>query len=249
MSGTRVFEARRYSAVLIDDPDLPDIESVLHALRVPKSRQTPIDTVVADWQIRRASILGDAPHYPESNAQRTESGSYLTELYVAAPDDDKKSGIFLASPYVRLLTKCLTEITSDLRHDIRFAKPNMNALFTHFERTRTPHLSATRISVLMEGDVGLEVVSLSGRNPLRSDLRHALLNVASPYSIRLKGTYLDGRGTNIHADRHGNVWWYLASEASFTNVLAFMNVLRRDGQLSFTTNSPLKRAFQEDEPQ
>jgi hypothetical protein len=247
MSGTRVFEARRYSAVLINDPDLPDVASVMRSLRVPKSRSTPIDIAVTDWTVARASIIGDTPHYPAANAHRTESGAYLTELYVAAPTDSASSGVLLASPYVRLLATCLRDMASSVRRDVVFVKPDMDALFTHFERTRTPHLSATRISVLMEGDVGLEVVSLSGRNPLRSDLRHALLKVASPYSIRIKGTYLDSRGTNMHADRHGNVWWYLSSEAALVNVLAMINVVRHGGMLSQTTSSPLKRAFQEDE--
>lgn len=247
MDGLRIFEARRYSGVLIDDPGLSSPGAVLERLSIAKSRQFDVTTQVDGWHVVRGRILSDTPHYSSTSAPRTPGGSYLTDLYVAA-NIRGSSKVLLASPYVRLLASCIENLDDHPKLGrVQFLKPDMNALFTHFERARTTQMSATRISVLMEGDVGLELVSLSGRNPLRSDLRHALLEVASPYSLRVKGTYVHSRGTNMHADRHGNIWWHLASEDSLTNVLAFVDILLKAGRLTRTTSSPLRRASQEDE--
>jgi len=246
MSDASQFEARRYSAVLIAADDTLTSRATLVALGCPARQIKKVDVASSDWAFVAGRVEADTNYSRAIRSAVGSEGTYSHRVYAAEGQIGGNPYLLVASPYVRLLGDCITRIDRSRNQAVVYLKPSMDRLFGFFESMRPSELSATRITVLMEGDVGLELVSLSGRNPLRSDLRHALLEVASPYSIRVKGTYIDRRGMNLHADRHGNFWFHLGSEAALVNVAAFLSAGSQHGDLRATTNSPLKRVADEE---
>lgn len=234
------FEPRRYSAVLLAADNSLSGRQLLTALGSERKGLRSIGEF-GEWSFATGTVRAQSNYSRSSRTVADPEGLYPHRVYVGDAMVDGESFHLVASPYVRFLAKCLSRLDEARATPLTYFKPSMTSVFSHFEKTRPSRLAATRISVLMEGDVGVEIVSLSGRNPLRSDLRHALLKVASPYAIRVKGTFIEKRPSNIHADRHGNVWCHLGSEDSLLNMAAFASVLARYGELSSTSSSPLLR--------
>ncbi|GAA3833479.1 hypothetical protein [Nocardioides panacisoli] len=239
------FEPRRYSAVLLAADRSLTARQLLMALDCERSGIKPV-TPIGEWSVGAGTVRVRANYSRSSRAVADDDGLYPHRVFVADATIDGRPYHLVASPYVRFLAKCLKRLDDSRPMPLIYFKPSMSDVFSHFETTRPTRLAATRISVLMEGDVGLEIVSLSGRNPLRSDLRHALLGVASPYAIRVKGTFIEKRPVNIHADRHGNIWCHLGSEEALINMAAFASVMIRNGHLAPTSSSPLLRLPGED---
>lgn len=240
------FEPRRYSAVLLAADGSLTSRQLLSALGSERRKVRSVDIPSTDWSFTAGTVRATSSYSRSSRSKADAEGMYSHKVFVAEGSIDDATFLLVASPYIRFPADCMKRVDRAGDSQLTYVRPSMPAVFSYFEKVRPNRLAATRISVLMEGDVGVEIVSLSGRNPLRSDLRHALLKVASPYAIRVKSTYLEKRPLNIHADRHGNVWCHLGSEAALINVAALVSVLARHGELTSTSTSPLLRLADEE---
>jgi hypothetical protein len=239
MTEPEYFEARRYSAVLVNDARVTSVDDAIRSWGL----NGPSNEVFAGlgWTVTRVTYGSRKNYYP-SNVQVVKHGEgHPHEIYIASPPPETLRGLLIAAPYVRLLRESISRLDANLAGDdaLAFSVPDMGELFSHFETSSHRHLRASHIEVKMR-DNGLDHVALSGRNPLRSDLRHALLKVARPYAIRIKADSVrDMRPTNINLDQHGNVWWHLSGEAAWGNVLPVLQLLMDEFELGVTLDVPL----------
>jgi hypothetical protein len=240
MTELEYFEARRYSAVLVDDPRVTSVGTVARAWGLHGKSVRSIEGF--GWSVTRLTYGSRKNHYPPSVRVTKHGEGHPHEIYLATPPRDSGfSGMLIAAPYVRLLRESIGRLDANLEGDaaLAFSAPDMNALFAHFETSTHRHMRASHIEVKMR-DNGLDHVALSGRNPLRSDLRHALLQVARPYAIRVRtDSVRDMRPTNVNLDQHGNIWWHLSGESAWGNVLPVLQLLIDEFELGVTHDLPL----------
>jgi hypothetical protein len=143
---------------------------------------------------------------------------------------------------MRLLSQLLRLLRSNLPGPApQYLSVNMAATYAALSRG-VEGVATTKVTWQMLGEPGLELVSLAGRNPLHSELHAALSAIAAPYSLRVDVDGDDEQHCRINLDRHGNLWWYLASEKRMALPLMLIDTLERFDVLKKTRTVPLERA-------
>jgi hypothetical protein len=245
MADYEAHEQRRYTALLVQHPRirrLADLRRILGTTQtLAKLSGSP-----RPWRAERCEVLAPRNLYPshrrEDDARRTDNGWHGHDVYLAVREGDGDACFgLIASPYTQLLKRMATALRDGLDGPApRYLAVNMRTVYAALAEGASG-LLATKVTMQMLNEPGLELVSLSGRNPLNSNLHAAIEHVASPYSIRTEVVGSDNQ-CRVNADRHGNLWWYQAEESRFPRALDFIEHLRDWSALNPVRNLPLSRA-------
>lgn len=255
MQRTNMYEARRYTCVALHHPKLRSIGNFADSLGSSIGERMSVVSETL-WAVERLDYLTTRSYYPPPAASSEVEPSRTREiphaLYVGTAilpiSSEPRLVTLVASPYVRLLDAVLTGLNAAMSPpSLTFVRFDMRRLYQHFESSPGDTLRATRVSVRVTGEAGLELVSLSGRNPLRSELRHAIQEVAEPYGVRLDVGRPGRRASRVHLDRHGNIWWYLNEEQEVKFPLLILAALGQEGFFQSTRVCPLRRRTDDDE--
>ena len=237
---------RRYSAMLVKHPVLQSTQDFYSKFAdVLKTRGRRILPASTKSDFREFQYLRKSSLYPNAIANGPSANGlfphYISVSAIAgASVKSDQHWLLVSAPYVRILR----EIDKQLRLRAKestmvYLVPRIDRVFEFMSRYR-PSLKATRITVQISGDVGVEQVTLTGRNPLRSDLVQALNSVAEPYSIRIDVTEPDEK-VGVYLDRHGNFWWYLRSPKQLANVTRLVRELLDQKLTQIGVSVPLSR--------
>jgi hypothetical protein len=225
-----VLYGRRYAAVALTHPGMDTWGSEESAVRLLPSGESLGAQRVGAWSLAKVTVEIPRNYFTKlpDDVVATKSG-FVQELYVAFRKVEIWGKVVpvlvLVSPYVRLLNRVLTQFARNIgAPPVEYLTPDLEEVFGLFESTSFDWMDATRISVKDDAEAALDLVSLTGRNPLRSNLRRDLLDVGPAYSIRLS-IRLDGVITNLHLDRFGNFWWYHRSDADLAAPLSVIDEL------------------------
>lgn len=234
-------EQRRYSALCMVGVTIDGLLEATDRLLIDVKPFEPGE-VPSEWEIFTAEALADSNLYPSHRVDPTEirtRDGYRHRIVVGEarlPIGDKEQDCLLLSvPYTSLLWDVVHSASIP---KARYCSIEMDRLYQWFTRHEGHGMRAGRISVQMDADTGVEMVSLIGRHPLRSDLRQAIRRVASPYAIRLDVEDLQGR-VRLNADRHGNLHWYLTELGRISAPLRGLSEIARSEALIETTSVPL----------
>lgn len=247
------FERRRYSAVMLWHPKLMTIRHLADATTHRLGDSVAVSLGHSGWTTRRAEWIANRSHYPQhivDPKKSARSSGFAHDFYVSVRSEGlaEKQPLFLvASPYVRLLDVLIRTVTESLGRPVTsFVSVNMDEAVRYFEHASREKLRTKRVTLQMLSEVGLELVALSGNNPLHSDLLETLRvgGVAAPYSLGVDVEYR--QRTRVNFDRHGNFWWYLSAESTMVNPLNLVDRLFSAGLLGSSRTSPLRRASEEE---
>jgi len=242
-SADRRVALRRFTAVLTRGKDLSTAEDVIRASgRLFKGKGRVLRQAgLKDWELRLAELYHPRSLYPKSLDVGVDGGDdrfphsvYVGSARLRAGEAKKSPWVLVASPYVRLFNH-LKHLSAE-GAKLEFLAPNMDTVFSYFEEHR-PGFRVPRIVVQMFGDVGVETVALTGRSPLRSDLRDALLRVSRPYAIRISDAK-QSDSTSVSLDKRGLLWWYLRSPNQLTRILETIQLLDEIGALARSSRWP-----------
>lgn len=241
-------ESRRFSGLILSHVDWTTQDKALEAATTVPRIEASRHIEIADWIGRRVSYVASKNYFPKhmvADDVVASGDGFIQELYVAASslvrDGVEEPCLLIWAPYVRLMNSFLRDLTRHVgRPTPAYAIPRMQHLFQHFHDKSYPAMHVTRISVVDFGEPSVELVSLSGRQPLRSSLRLALKDTL-PYAVRIELTSGEAAATNLHMDRYGNFWWYQRAESSAERVLNLLTVLSSEGLFSSTREIPTKR--------
>jgi hypothetical protein len=249
-----IHEQRRYSCVLLSHPQLDSFASVRRLLGAKIAASKKLVTTDPTWRVCRFEYINARSLYPATNTiveTRERPGGYAHDLYLGSQDtigNEEYPSLFVASPYVRLLSAFMGSI----RHSLGNAEAttyyavHMQTVYDRVE-TSESSVSVTRVTLQMLNEPELELVSLTGRNPLHSTLHRAIKDVAAPYSLRAEIRGADGRPVRVNVDRHGNLWWHQTDDAKIAQPITLINSLISLNALKPTRNFPLDRADDEDQ--
>lgn len=252
MAELGVHEQRRYSAVTISHPALGSVKDLRGLLgrRIGKAKH--LSSVTPNWTVDRFEFYAYRNFYPatrlaaagQSLHDRERDNLYSHDVYIAINGEPRAADghgyAVVASPYVRVLVDLLRQLRDALPAPApQFFAIDMEGAYSTLASVRD-RFSATKVTWQMLGDTGLELVSLSGASPLHSSLHNALRGVASPYSVRVEVRVSDLH-CRVSADRHGNLWWYLAAEDRVSIPLTFVDLLNERRLLRLGRTSPLDR--------
>lgn len=244
-------DQRRFSSVLLVHPNLTDSKATVDYLQGSLSALADCKIQDDEWTANRCEYVSGRNYYPDSvgdpEARKRDHG-YAHQVYVAsrrlAPSQTNM--VLLASPYVRLLQRMVTDISRRLpAPGLQFYSLDMTGIYRAFEG-RHVGLTATKVTLQMLSQPGLELVSLTGRNPLDSELHDQIKNVAAPYALRTE-VILGDHKARVNIDRHGNIWWFQTDEAKIGIVLSLISRLASINSLRMTRTMPLDRAEPDDE--
>ena len=249
MAEDRIFERRRYWAVLIQHSSLQGLADLRKfvGFRIGESHRVALPK--CGWRATRFEYLANHSHYPvhRYDPSRNRDGGYAHDFYIAARSrlngDNAGSPLLIGSPYIRLLDQLMGELRRRLPGEApQFSSFSMQETYQAFQ-AGIPEMAATRVTLEILNEPGelVELVSLSGKNPLRSDLHDAINKVAAPYSLRAEVQSDSGR-SRVSVDRHGNFWWYLAGEDRLSNTLRLVDTLEALRVTKMTRSLPLDRA-------
>lgn len=243
-----VYERRRYSAVLVTHPQLGKYADLNRVLGASASAGATVKLGKSGWRTVRFEYLSTTSLYSRSRVKpeaRARDNGFAHDMYCAISPDLPGLGspvMLVASPYVRLLARILKRVTKDLAPPgAQYVKVDMPAAYKGFS-SHVPGLTATRVTLSMPGDGDdVEFVSLTGTNPLRSDLRAAVQEVGEPFALRVEASISGEPNSKVHIDRHGNLSWYLTTEDRMTH--AYRTIEAFDGLrlLNFGRALPLDK--------
>lgn len=250
-TSSRAIEQRRFSSLMIYHPALESHGALRLTLGRSIAAATALEFGGGMWPSYRSEYVVHQNYYPahvvDANLQRREDG-FAHDIYVA--EGSLLSGtkvLLLASPYVRLLQRLVGELDRRVGAPaIRYLNLDMPSIYKAFEKG-SPGMTATKVTLQMLNEPGLELVSLTGRNPLNSDLHASLKEVAAPYALRTEVTIGEDRA-RVNLDRHGNLWWYQTDESKFRMTLMMLATLAELNALKTTLHMPLDRGELDDEP-
>lgn len=245
MADYEAHEQRRYTALLVQHPGLQRMADLRRVLGTTQTL-AKLSGSPRPWKAERSEVLAPRNLYPthrrEDEARQSADGRHGHDVYLAMREGDG-DGCFglVASPYTQLLKRMATVLRQGLDGPApRYLAVSMRTVYAALAQGPAG-LVATKVTMQMLNEPGLELVSLSGRNPLNSNLHAAIEHVASPYSIRTEVVGSVNR-CRVNADRHGNLWWYQADESRFPRALEFIECLRDWSALNPVRSLPLSRA-------
>lgn len=246
MTEFSTFERRRYSGIVFSHPQVQSCRDLSTVMKGVIKREVQLRPSFGDWELQRSAYLHDRSVYPAhltSPSEREEDGGYRHDFYIGSRAASRVLGgrvLLVASPYVRLLDSFFSALLDRLPAPTpQFLAPRLPEVFEYLAKNPEP-LRASRVTVQMDGQVGLELVSLVGRSPLQSDLNRAISTIASPYSVRVD--FEGPKGTSrVAIDRHGNYWWYLAAAQLMENVGGVLDCLLERKLLRSRRVVPLRR--------
>lgn len=240
-----LFRGRRFAAVIVDISAGQLAGDVNGLAWIDGEQQS--DTITNGWRVRRVSANFPYTYFPSIPRERfSSSDAYRQDFYLA--ERVTPPGVALViSPYVRLLNRILSRLNGFMGRDSRleFVVPDLDDVFLRFERAGYDFMDATRISVKDKNEPTLDVVSLSGKNPLKSNLRQELRKVGPAYSVRMSVSTVH-REVNVHLDRFGNFSWYQRDEDDLLAPIRAVDGLLRTVQVTSTTSLPTKRIDETD---
>lgn len=244
-------DQRRFSSVLLVHPALNEPNSIELLLGRSLTFLAGCDVGSETWSAHRSEYVSDRNFYPDSVGDpslRKRDHGYAHQVYVGwtrLPSLDANA-VLLASPYVRLLQRMVRDLAGRVSGPaLQFLSMDMPSIYRSFAR-RDAGLVATKVTLQMLSQPGLELVSLTGRNPLDSELHEQIKDVAAPYALRAEVNLGDHKA-RVNVDRHGNIWWYQTDEAKLGTVLSLVSRIAAIDSLKLTRTLPLERAEPDDE--
>lgn len=247
-----VLGSRRYSAVALTHPNLRSTDDIQRlAMKLPGGIVRG-EYVVGSSVVLRVAFDSPRNHFTSFEAPAVASAKGFTqELFLARVELPGKPqptvAALVIAPYVRLLNRYVTAMSSALEFPRpAFLVADMDRVFEFFEVTRYKWMDATRVSVKDEREPTLDLVSLSGRNPLKSNLREELRRVGPAYAVRLEVRRTLPR-TNVNADRFGNFWWYTRDWRDVVNPLAAIAELLSNVPIASGKFNPTRRLSFDDD--
>lgn len=248
MVDTNVHEHRRYSALLLSHADLGKFSGLEAVAGSALGNSTTVSVPKSKWKTVRFEYLTATDMYPPARtegANRNRAGRFPHFMYCAISPMLPNLGspvMFVASPYVRLLARLIKTTTKALPPPApRYVQVDMAKAYAAFARPLAG-MRATKVTLdMLVKAKDLELVSLTGEDPLRSDLHTAIKKVTSPFALRVDVDDEDGR-TRVSADRFGNLWWYLSDEARLSSTFRLVDKLDELGVLKFGRSLPLDKA-------
>ena len=255
------YERRRYSAVLLAHPDVRKLADLSKVTRGGLSSNLTSIRAPGPWRIARSEWLAEKSHYPDHIVpakERARPGGYAHDFYVgvrAAADLPTGAGnlILVASPYVRLLGGFLKRLGQNVRPEPRFVAVDLESavsIFADMSADSPFKVKRVTLQVLRETQRRLELVALSGRNPLHSDLLQ-LINRPDrtrPFGLGVAVSDEPEVTIRVNFDRHGNFSWHLSRERQLLSVLRIVDEVLMDGLAVTTRTVPLDRADPEEQP-
>lgn len=249
------FERRRYSAVLLTHPKLSTFRDLARLTRGAVGESIAVRLGHAGWSAQRGELLSTRSHYPThivNPESRIRVGGYAHDFYCAIRTKGLDGGtvptFLIASPYIRLLDSLLKTVLAGLDHPVPvFGCVRMEDAVKYFATTPGREIHARRVTMQVFSGIAVDLVSISGRNPLHWELMQAIFTpeLAAPYSLGIEVRRRDT--TRVNFDRHGNLWWYQADESLLGNALHLVDSLAEGALFVSSRSVPLKRADPEDQ--
>lgn len=242
--------ARRYSGAIVSHPYFDAGKTGLGSLwRDVTKDQVGRGGTIGDWEVFHAIRVSQRNFYAESLAAPDElsvEGGFKHDILIGRSASSRESGVLIATPYVHFLA----DILKSLEKGIGQPRPSYRALrmAEAFQRMADPPATwvKTRMfSVKSRLSPGADLLSVAGRNPLRSDLGRQFAMTAgdAAYGIRLQASNHPLIKTNVNFDRHGNLWWYHRGPVSLSNVLPVLDLLMdMDLMQSLRQTPPARRS-------
>lgn len=237
--------SRRYSAVLISHPSLPTT-----APRLPVDwEHLTGDRIRTRWQLPgwtacHAQHLSNRNFYSASIADERAlraPGGYVHDVLLALPSASVHGAMLVAAPYIYFLRDLVRKLEGHLGQPRpHYQTLNLGRAFNELADPPSDLVRIRQFSVQHRGSSSADRLSVSGRNPLRSDLGRQFATNAgdSAYGIRIEAGFHSDFKTNVNLDRHGNLWWFHRGEGSLANVTSTLDLLRQCDLIGATRAIP-----------
>lgn len=244
-------DQRRFSSILIVHPHLKSPEDLVEMMRGRLRLDPQVKAGGPDWAVTRAKYFAARSHYPASvipPESIEEHSGYAHEIYLGSISATAGPGfVLIASPYVRLLQQLVGYLArSRPEPALQYLAVDMRRTYAELQQDQA-RIAVTRVTLQMLNQPGLELVALTGRNPLNSELHASIEQVTAPYAVRVEVTGTSGDKSRVNVDRHGNVWWYQTDETRLEAPLGLIEALANANAFHLTRSLPLDRAKNDDD--
>lgn len=227
---------RRYSAVVVADDRVTSMAALqgLAGSRFGRTRKLSADAGVEAF---RVELIDSAFRY--STLPRPDGELFEHVGYVAFFGTSLGRLTLLVSPFSRLLHRVVRDITGRLDPPVEgFLRTDVPALVRGVRQHDIALNPVSSITLRVQGDDGVDLVSLAGRLPIDSTMFETLeatrvrvgkeqLPLARPYRVRveLRHNIGDKPPLRLNLDRHGNMFWYQAGSPTVGEVCLFLQQL------------------------
>jgi hypothetical protein len=242
-------EFRRFTAIALVHPGLRSPADVSNHLDGALAAPERVLSGPDGWTVTRMEYTATRKFYRENvgSDARNRDGGYAHDVYIATKDFGGRLGpvLLLASPYVRFLEAMQDKLTSKVtRPAIQYIAVDMPAVYAALDESGE-NAAVNRVTMQVIGEKNADLVSLSGKKPLHSNIHTNLLGITKPYGIGIRVDH-GGADCRVGLTRHGRINWFQTTEDRVAHPLALLDRVYKAKALLKVRRYPLIREPQDD---
>jgi hypothetical protein len=238
-------EFRRFSAFALVHNALRSPADVSRHLGATLGAPRQVRFAPAGWSVTMMEYLATRKFYPDhvgdDERDRGEAG-YAHDVYLAAKDYGGKIGpvLLIASPYVHFLERIHDVLDQAITQPaIQYLGVDMARVYQALDDAGE-NAAVNRVTMQVLGEPNADLVSLSGKKPLHSDIHEKLLGITKPYGLGVKVEHA-GTDCRVGLTRHGRVNWFQTAEDRIAHPLALLDRVHEVSGLKKVRRYPLTR--------
>jgi hypothetical protein len=238
-------EFRRFTAFAMVHPELRSPADVGRCLGTTLAAPEEVPFSPTGWAVTRMEYLATRKFYPGhvggDERDRGDAG-YAHDVYVATKDFAGRIGpvLLVASPYIHFLETIHDTLSMTIvKPAIQYLGADMSTIYKALNAAGE-NAAVNRVTMQVMGEPNADLVSLSGKMPLHSDIHDKLLDITKPYGIGVKVEFA-GTDCRVGLTRHGRINWFQTTEDRIAHPLALIDRVNSDRALKKVRRYPLKR--------
>ena len=241
VDGVSTTELRRFTAIGLTHPSFTsDARGISRALGPHVGRLRNCDSGTPSWRVYQAEFELNSSLYParliSPESRKRSSGAYAHDIYVAATRLSRIGPVlWIASPYMRLLDQIHDDLNLRLGSPaVKYLGVDMKPFYRHLSTRDVTDVVARRIILRILSEDNVELVSLTGKEPLHSKIHESLDNSTLPFGVGAQveaGPKEQRIKARVTVYRTGMLYWYqsqletIACPLSLISTLAGLNLL------------------------
>lgn len=242
-------EARRFTAIGFMHPSLrPDVKSIRDALGPSLGQVRKIDVGPDGWHTFHCEYERITSLYPadlvEARSRMRKSGRYAHDIFISLFDYGSLGSVmWVASPYIKLLDEIHSEASKRLIEPaLQYTSANMKGVFALLAQG-ADSIAVKRVILRIISEENVELVSLTGKMPLHSDIHRGLSQSTLPYGVGAVVEFEDQRA-RVTVNRTGLVHWFQSEVKTLGCALSLVSMLSGADLLHQDRRYPLSEEAQ-----
>lgn len=237
-------DARRFTTVGFLHPHLgADKQAIRKALGPKLGAVKERQIKLPGWRLYQAEYLRSSSMYPTHRvdvSSRTRQGGRIAhDIFIASTVHEHLGpATWIASPYIQLLDEIHGDVLRSITTPaVQYVGMNMPTFYASLA-AGLAGVAAKRVILRIVAEPNVELVSLTGKMPLHSEIHDSLSKSTLPYGVGVQ-VEAEGQRCRVTTNRTGMTHWFQSAPETIVCPLTLLSRLDAAGVLRSERLYPL----------